>query len=85
MWITEGFRKGDKVGRGKGQRSDLRDGGELLRSSGGKDGGRQGISGPWQGVNLRWVAEMMSRRKMEMKTKAEMVTCGEDGLAINEG
>ena len=59
MWITEGFRKGDKVGRGKGQRSDLRDGGELLRSSGGKDGGRQGISGPWQGVNLRWVAEMI--------------------------
>ena len=38
MRITEGFRKGDKVGIGQGQRSDLRDGGELLRSSGGKDG-----------------------------------------------
>ena len=37
MWITEGFRKGDKVGIGQGQRSDLRDGGELLRRSGGKD------------------------------------------------
>ena len=24
-------------------------------------------------------------RKMEMKTKVEMVTCGEDGLATNEG
>ena len=40
MRITEGFRKGDKVGIGQGQRSDLRDGGELLRSSGGKDGDR---------------------------------------------
>ena len=38
MWITEGFRKGDKVGICQGQRSDLRNGGELLRSSGGKDG-----------------------------------------------
>jgi len=38
MGITEGFRKGDKVGIGKVHRSDLRDGGELLRSSGGKDG-----------------------------------------------
>ena len=41
MWITEGFRKGDKVGIGQGQRSDLRDGGELLRSSGDKDGDRR--------------------------------------------
>ena len=24
-------------------------------------------------------------RKMEMNTKVEMVTCGEDGLATNEG
>ena len=41
MWITEGFRKGDKVGIGQGQRGDLRDGRELLRSSGGKDGDRR--------------------------------------------
>jgi len=27
----------------------------------------------------------MSWRKKEMKTKVEMVTCGEDGLATNEG
>jgi len=40
MWITEGFRKGDEVGIGQGQRSDLRNGGELIRSSGGKDGDR---------------------------------------------
>ena len=38
MGITEGFRKGGKVGIGQGQRSDFRDGGELLRSSGSKDG-----------------------------------------------
>jgi len=37
MWITERFRKVDKVGIGQGERSDLRDGGELLRSSGSKD------------------------------------------------
>jgi len=45
MGITEGFRKGDNVGRGQGQRSDLGEGGELLRSSGGKDGdgGFQGL------------------------------------------
>jgi len=43
------------------------------------------ISGPWQGVNLRCVVEMMRWRKLEMKTKVEMVTCGEDGLATNEG
>jgi len=43
------------------------------------------ISGPWQGVNLRYVVEMMRWHKMKMKTKVEMVTCGEDGLAINEG
>jgi len=36
-------------------------------------------------VNLRCVVDMMSRRKKEMKTKVEMVTCGEDGLATNEG
>ena len=41
MWITEGFRKGDKVGIGQGQRSYLIDGGELLRSSGSKDGDRR--------------------------------------------
>ena len=41
MWITEGCRKGDKVGIGQGERSDLRDGGELLRSSGDKDGDRR--------------------------------------------
>jgi len=41
MWITEGFRKGDKVGIGQAQRSDLREGGELLRSSGSKDGDRR--------------------------------------------
>ena len=45
MWITEGFRKGDKVGIGQGQRGDLKNGRELLRSSGGKDGdgGFQGL------------------------------------------
>jgi len=45
MGITEGFRKGDNVGRGQGQRSDLGEGGELLRSSGDKDGdgGFQGL------------------------------------------
>ena len=45
MRITEGFRKGDKVGIGQGQRSGLRDGGELLMSSGGEDGdgGFQGL------------------------------------------
>jgi len=43
--ITEGLGKGDNVGIGQGQRSDLRDRGELLRSSGGKngDGGFQGL------------------------------------------
>ena len=44
-----------------------------------------GNSRPWQGVNLRCVVDMMSWRKKEMKTKVEMVTCGEDGLATNEG
>ena len=48
MWITEGFRKGDKVGIGQGQRSDLRDGGEPLRSNGGKDRDR-GFQGPGKG------------------------------------
>ena len=45
MEITERFRKGDKVGIGQGERSDLGEGGELLRSSGGKDGdgGFQGL------------------------------------------
>ena len=45
MGITDGFRKGDKVGIGQGQRSDLRYGGEFLRRSGGKDGdgGFQGL------------------------------------------
>ena len=38
MGITEGFRKGDNVGIGQGQRSDLGDGGKLLRSNGGKNG-----------------------------------------------
>ena len=28
---------------------------------------------------------MMRWRKMEMKTKVEMVTCGDDGLATNKG
>jgi len=42
------------------------------------------ISGPWQGVNLQGVVEM-SWRRMEMKTKVEMVTCDEDELATNEG
>jgi len=37
------------------------------------------------GVNLQCVVEMMSWRKMEMKTKAEIVTCDEDGFATNEG
>jgi len=36
-------------------------------------------------VNLRYVVEMMTWRKMKMKTKVEMVTCGEDGLATNKG
>jgi len=36
-------------------------------------------------VNLQGVVEMMSWHKMEMKTNVEMVTCGEDGLATNEG
>ena len=40
MGITEGFRKGDKVGIGQGQRSDLRDRGELLWNSSSKDGDR---------------------------------------------
>jgi len=35
-------------------------------------------------VNLQGVVEMMTWRKMEMKTKVEMVTCGEDGLATNK-
>ena len=43
------------------------------------------ISGPWQGVNLEGVVEIMRWRKMEMKTKEEMVTCGEDGFATNKG
>ena len=37
------------------------------------------------GVNLQGVVEKIRWRKMEMKTKVEMVTCGEDGLATNEG
>ena len=44
-----------------------------------------GNSRPWQGVNLRCVVEMMRWRNTEMKTKVEMVTCGEDGIATNEG
>ena len=39
------------------------------------------ISGPWQGVNLQGTVEM---RGGAMKTKVEMVTCGEDGLATNK-
>ena len=36
-------------------------------------------------MNLQCVVEMMPWRKMEMKTKVEMVTCGEDGFPTNEG
>ena len=36
-------------------------------------------------MNLQGVVEMMRWRKMEMKTKVEIVTCGEHGLAANEG